>query len=390
MTTNTILSVFFLIEFGIIVSALSFYLFLQLKKLKAKLAEQIACGEEAAPTLHDLFERQIARTRKKISEKFANISQEEHDREQYLLTRRIDFLKLEKEVLDDNVTDQSYWNKITTRLAELITVSSPQDNEQPDTEQADNARYLERIANYQAQLNALQQEFDDYRKYSHKLSSALSDYNKETDEDTALMELMADFKAHDERLQQRLSQLQRENAELENSLDSADKAAFAHNYQTGNHSLKTADSDSPVTSSEEEINRLRDIIDRQYSSIDELKQAILTGQEADSPAHHIEDKLDAVFRSQQELQTCVEVLEMENQRLTEEISALKAAAAPESSTQNGESAEVFDLRLKTKELQVQKEELNKQLEDKNAKLESLQSDYESLQDEFMNLYSKGQ
>jgi chromosome segregation ATPase len=204
------------------------------------------------------------------------------------------------------------------------------------------------------------------------------------------MELMADFKAHDERLQQRLSQLQRENAELENSLDSADKAAFAHNYQTGNHSLKTADSNSPVTSSEEEINRLRDIIDRQYSSIDELKQAILAGQEDDSQAHHIEDKLDAVSRSQQELQTCVEVLEMENQRLTEEISALKAGAAAESSTQSEESEEVFDLRLKTKELQEQKEELNKQLEDKNAKLESLQSDYESLQDEFMNLYSKGQ
>lgn len=390
MTTNAILSVFFLIEFGIVASALSVYLFLQLKKLKSKLAEQLAAAadSENAPTLHDLFEQQIARTRKKIAEKFSDQSEEQHERERSLLTRRIDFLQLEKDVLDEHVTDQSYWDKITSRLAELLSPSTAEDKEPAADGEPDNARYLERIANYQAQLQALHEEFDNYRKYSHKLSSALSDVNKEAEADKALMELMADFKAHDERLQQRLAQLQRENTALSHNLDAAEKAAFAHDYRSGKHSLHTGNTESPTTASEEEIGRLRDIIDRQYASIDDLKKAIVDTQEDHEQAHKLDDKLAAVSRSQQEMQTCIDVLEMENQRLIDELSELRAAAQSSPEASAAGTDELYELRLNSKALQDENVALTEQLESKAADLDNLQKEYDSLQEEFMHLYSK--
>jgi len=78
----------------------------------------------------------------------------------------------------------------------------------------------------------------------------------------------------------------------------------------------------------EEIGRLRDIISRQYNSIDELKISIkdiqALGTDADNQTIHeklitLNNQTGTLLNEQEQLNMCIDVLEKENLRLGEEI-----------------------------------------------------------------------
>lgn len=398
MTTNSILSTLFLIEISMVTSGLAIFFFLTAKKLRLKLARYKAehTGNGNEPSLLQFFEDQIIRTRKRIAGKLSLGSEEEKKRESDLLNQRIEYLKLEKDIANEHVTDESYWEKITSRLANIISVNRVEETVEQSVANtdSDNEAYRKKIASYQAQLAALQEEFDLFRKYSKKVTSALSDYDKDADADKALNELMADFKAHDDRLHDRMMQLQKENETLQKNLSKAEREALAHDYQqvkqktAAKGTMQDSGQSSLTTASEEELGRLKDIINRQYSSIDELKQAILAANESQEEAQHIESKLQAVERSQKELQDCIEVLETENQRLFDELE--QARAATNNSGGAGETPqELYDLCLATKELKEKNAAQEQAITEKDEKIEQLEKELTSMQDEFMNMYTRG-
>lgn len=391
MTTSSILGIFFLLELAIVTTGLAAYLFLQLKRIKLKVKTQSSNNDkdaEKTPSLHDLFDMQITRTRKKITEQLSAESEEEAKKQSSLLSQRIEFLKIEKEVLEEHVTDQSYWKKLCDRIATVVTnypSETPAEGENPEI--IDDSVYKRRIANYQEQLKDLHSEFENYRKYSNKLASGLSNYDKDAEQDNALNELMADFKEHDERLHAHLNQLQKENEKLQGNLSTAEREEYIREYQA----KKTARNGNlelgSKTASEEEIQRLRDIIGRQYDSIDGLRTAILDTQSGEIDPEKVTKKLQDVERAQQELQTCIEVLEMENDRLTNELEVARSetkvieveGAAPE---------ELYELRLQSKAMSDQINTLNTQISDKDTKIKELEAEYENLQKEFMQMYAE--
>ena len=369
MSTSTILGFLFIAEMAILGIGLSVYLYLQLKRLKQKLKEIRAANnnENTTKNLHDLFELLINRTRKKIAEKLSDDSEAEHKRQKTLLNQRIEYLKLEKDLLNDDSDNSTFWTKIYQRLASIINIEQP--NTTPEYQELeieaipDLAKYKRRIANYQEQLSRVSKEFSDYRKYTKKFASGLSNYSADQKKDGILSKLVMDFSEQDEKVGQRLNQIQQDS---ENEPDNEKPASDKNKSGVTEFSSNKA--------SEEEIHRLRDIISRQYNSLDELKLAILNADTSDQSAEDLTQKIQAVERSQKELQTCVDVLEMENQRLSDAL--IKAEAAGNSTP----SEELEKLKLKNQGLEAQYLETDK-------KLKNLEIDYNSLQEEFMRLYS---
>lgn len=72
-----------------------------------------------------------------------------------------------------------------------------------------------------------------------------------------------------------------------------------------------------IDTSNEEIQRLRKIISRQFSAIDDLKQSLQDQALSTTQAKTLAEKLEQVEVSQAQLNMCVDVLEKENQRLNE-------------------------------------------------------------------------
>lgn len=373
MSTGIILTISFLAEAMLLAIGIVVFLFIRLKKLKTSQAALEAAAnadDEPHKTLTELFDDQINRTRKEIAGQKQGELDKDQESQKELLNKRIDYLNFEKEISDEHITDKTYWGKIYSQLSDILTINITTPEDKPDTPQeqdpSSNDDFLKkRLAKYREQFSTLYREFEEYRKRAKKITGSLSETDKDAEQDAALMELMADFKSHDERLHSRMAELQRENEQLEKNLNSSEIET-----QKLGHQIKQ-DSHEPISkASEEEINRLRDIIGRQYGSIDELKVALQSGNGDDEHSTVVAEKIQAVEASQQELKTCVEILEMENQRLTD---ALESAQQTSGNSESGDSGE-----------------LSKQLEEKDQKIKSMEEEYEALQEEFMNLYSSAQ
>lgn len=389
MTTLSILGVLFLIELALVATGLAVYLYLQLKRVKLKLSQSKNQDSEEgeAPSLHDLLELQITRTRKKIAERISGESEDEAEKLSTLLNQRIEYLQIEKEVLDQHVTDQSYWRKLCDKIASVVSITPADTPAEAENSNMDEAAYKRRIANYQQQLSELHEEFNNYRKYSKRLAAGLSNYNKDEEEDKALKELMADFKDHDERLHAQLNRLQEENEKLHDNLTDAERREYAREYQARKAAHEGEVELGVNTASEEEIKRLRDIIGRQYSSLDELRASLQGGDAGTVNPDQVNDKLQAVESSQQELQTCIEVLEMENQRLMDELESARNTSTVETA-ENTPPEELYELRLQSKEMGDQINSLNTLISEKDSKIKELEDDYDNLQKEFMQMYAQ--
>lgn len=394
LTTSSILVVFFIIELAIVASGVSIYLFFQVKRFKKKL-DMRRHGEngelEAAPTLHDLFDSQILRTRKRISEPLPNISSEEKKRQHSLLSQRIEFLKIEKEVLNEHATDHSYWNKLCGRLASVNAKYHADIHGQQDVSpqaaasiaaEIDNSADKQRIADYQQQLNDLREEFNSYRKYSNKMAASLAEQNSGKTKDKAINDVIEEFNQHDRQLRAHLAEIEKKNDALKRKLDDVECDNFIQQQKAQHGQLEL----NAKTASDEEVKRLRAVIKRQYESIDELRAAAAlaggAGKAGDSAG-----KLAAAEKTQQDLSSRIEVLESEKQRLTQEL-ASKRTETKVVEVQSAPPKELFELRLENKELNDEVRKLNTELRKKDEAIGELKDEYDNLQKEFMQMYTE--
>lgn len=401
MSSTPVLTAMFSLEYALIASIVAYFLFAKVKKLSAALARARAEDDGKPTSFAQLIEQQIQRTRKRIAGHERAVNDPEQKRSAQILSKRVEFLELEKDVADDKIGEQSYWqiicdrlNKITNIKEERAETEEAKKSQKPRIEtstddSADKKKYQESILRYQKQLASVHQEFEDFRKTARRVVSLSSDYQAE-DPDAALAELMADFKAHDERLHARLKQLENENKKLSGKGGRAEKASMALEQATQTQNSGTASSgdDTVPTASEEELKRLRDIIDRQYGSLDELRMALMQTETSEEDKQKAQSHLEAVERAQNELQSCILVLESENDRLLEELRKAQANSGTPPATNKKDLEELYDLRLKAKAYTEQVQELSTQLQAKDEALKKMGEEFDSMQDEYMRMYEK--
>jgi len=130
-----------------------------------------------------------------------------------------------------------------------------------------------------------------------------------------------------------------------------------------------------------EVNKLKDIIYEQESSISSLRKAMThIGETQPENSEAIEPLLQHINTLEQQLndsKMCMEVLEMENQRLQEEVdkAADQIAAAPSPQDQESESESIVNLGEMQELIDKQKhqiEDLNESIDD--LKLEAIQAE----------------
>jgi predicted RNase H-like nuclease (RuvC/YqgF family) len=141
--------------------------------------------------------------------------------------------------------------------------------------------------------------------------------------------------------------------------------------ESENERLKQAREEGALTgagANPEELGRLKDMVNDQQSTIGNLQGMLEQLRPEAGKAHELEDMLSDVVKSNKELNTCIMVLEDENQSLRDQLNTLeKQAAAPA----EGDSADIaaFQQRI---------QELESLLEFKDATLEQLEQDIEKL------------
>ncbi len=114
-----------------------------------------------------------------------------------------------------------------------------------------------------------------------------------------------------------------------------------------------------------EVNRLKDIIYEQENALNSMKSAIDNNQEGSDVDPEVfkflKEQLDNVERQLSDSKMCMEVLEMENNRLQEEIDQLEAQAFATPTGDEPEATSNIDLDELKKSISDQEEKINELL-----------------------------
>jgi predicted RNase H-like nuclease (RuvC/YqgF family) len=141
--------------------------------------------------------------------------------------------------------------------------------------------------------------------------------------------------------------------------------------ESENERLRQAREAGSVTgagTSPEELNRLKDMVNEQQTTIGKLQGMLEQLRPEAGKAHELEDMINDVVKSNKELNTCIMVLEDENQSLRNQLDVLEAKAG----TPAG------DMSVDLAAFQQKIQELESLLEFKDATLEQLEQDIDRL------------
>lgn len=139
-----------------------------------------------------------------------------------------------------------------------------------------------------------------------------------------------------------------------------------------NERLKQAREEGVVTgpgTNPEELNRLKDMVNDQHSTIGNLQTMLEQLRPEAGKAHDLEDMLNDVVKSNKELNTCIMVLEDENQSLRDQLNTQEKQGDTPGEIKDGADIAVFQQRI---------QELESLLEFKDATLEQLEQDIDRL------------
>ena len=138
-----------------------------------------------------------------------------------------------------------------------------------------------------------------------------------------------------------------------------------------NERLKQAREAGAVTgagTSPEELNRLKEMVNEQQATIGNLQGMLEQLRPEAGKAHELEDMINDVVKSNKELNTCIMVLEDENQSLRNQLNT------PETQTE----APRADVSADIAHFQQKIQELESLMEFKDATLEQLEQDIDKL------------
>ena len=286
---------------------------------------------------------------------------------QKLLVARLNWLNLEQDFVSTEKPDAGYWRRLNTKIRSLLKrwelakfIEHPPDEsivasvvkgstQEPNaakgvdlaadssvggdkalvefTSDADLEKQVEalkkqvrNLASYKDLYFTQQHAYKEMAEAYTELKTALKSMETEAENAAKLRELLASHEQNEEIMEQQIQEMEarqeRLNAELEQL-----EAVF--NAQLEEEERKQAEKDATesVMLMGEETQNIQEIIEQQSSAVRNLKARILGLNTDPDTRLQLEEQIEDIERGNQELQTCLQMLELERDRLSNELQA---------------------------------------------------------------------
>ncbi|MCK4710849.1 MAG: hypothetical protein KAU21_19700, partial [Gammaproteobacteria bacterium] len=259
-----------------------------------------------------------------------------------------------------------FWHYLTENIQLLIHQYTQCPSEEEDNPIQQNELLDEIMQELQSKLD---KSIDSNITLQALLDSLLSDGNLAAEQIKTIKNSQVDF--HD--LTQDISEL---GNKIQNSLN-IEITKIPGAVNKSNTVDKAFNIEKTTNNVNTEVNKLKDIIYEQGSKINALLKDL-----ADNPAiaenSDILEQFSALEKSQNETSMCIDVLEMENQRLMEELESIQTPSIDGINTAD----------MNSEQLKLKIHELEKTIEEKDHEYTKLHKEFDSVQHEFLAVYDK--
>ena len=320
--------------------------------------------EEIEKTIEHINETSHTEDELELADKETEPSDEELKR---ILTFRSSYLHAEINAYDASAGNPDlFWHHLAENIALLIPKAPPED------EAVDSNELIDEIMQ-ELQIK-LDKSIESNISLQALLDSLLTSGSLATDQIQTIKNSQANFHA----LSQDVSDLENK---LKNSLniEIIGTSSKAKTNTSGNTLI--IEKASNVVN--KEVNKLKDVIYEQGNKINALLKSLKDDNQNIDPGSVLHKHLTDLESSQKETSMCIEVLEMENQRLMEEIENLQNS--PSVLPIDGLDTE----DMSSDQLKLKIHELEQIIEEKEKEYNKLSSELSSVESEFMAVYEKG-
>jgi chromosome segregation ATPase len=313
-----------------------------------------------------------------------------------LMRMRKQFLELEVEAraLENNPVE--FQNRLAAGFNELIdqwrpepetvtetvveSVETAPEAETASESDADASEQPKALDTHDDEFDRLKQVINNQQDAMEALRRELQSREGEIDDMASVMGKLDEFERQSAELQQCLDVLEKENEYLKRVRDGGEEGKNSQN--------RAVDST--------QLTGLKSMVGRQQMTISNLQNLIQELAPEAGKAKKLEQAIEAIHRSNQELNGCVAVLEDENAMLRAELEEIQmhldqqensSAEDPESeaaaATEQAGAEDDSDLEEENKELEIKVQELEALVEFKDAAIEELEKQYSKLEAKYL-------
>lgn len=285
-----------------------------------------------------------------------------------ILTFRSAYLHAEINAYEDSDGDpKRFWPLLSENIAQLMPTA-------PTVEEVETTsnEFIDEVM--QELQTKLDNSIESNLTLQTLLDSLLSDGKLAPEQISTIKNSQADF--HD--LSQHVS-------DLENKIQNSLNLEITSKTTNGNSDAieKTLIIEKTTNNVNTEVNKLKDIIYDQSNQINNLMKSMKSQGGDATLSDALQEQFEALERSQKETAMCMEVLEMENNRLLEDLEAMQNNITEVSI----EGVEEDDMNNDQLKLKIRT--LEKVIEEKDKEFAKMMTEFESVQSEYMAVYEKG-
>ncbi|HHJ15654.1 MAG TPA: hypothetical protein ENJ80_03050 [Gammaproteobacteria bacterium] len=316
-----------------------------------------------------------------------------------LLRMRNQFLELEIEVRSLENNPVKFQDRLAAGMSDLIEQLRPEpetvteavataDGQEAETEPGIEQDVVEEratIDTHDAEFNRLKDVINNQQDAMAALRRELEARETEIEDADSVMRKLDEFEKQSTELQQCLNVLEQENERL--------KALRAASGDSSGIDIAAADSG--------QLDGLKSMMGQQQETITNLQDMIRELAPEASKAKELQDSINAITRTSQELSGCVAVLEDENAMLRVELEQIQVQLEQQAEQQEAEEQapeaepgialddmpeaepEAGDADAAKQELEIKVQELEALVEFKDAAIEELEKQYHSLETRYL-------
>jgi myosin heavy subunit len=322
-----------------------------------------------------------------------------------LLTMRKQFLELEVDAAALEGNPVEFQNRLAAGMSELIEQLRPEPETVTETvtetveesvlgdagESAQDDAARSQLDTHDEEFDRLKQVINNQHEAMAALRAELQARESEIEDLDVVLAKLDEFEQHDEQLQSCLDVLEKENQRLKE----------AHGSQSPSAATRSGARIEPMDPAQ--LTGLKSMLGDQQQTIQNLQTLLQELAPEASKAKELEQAIANIERANQELDSCVAVLEDENAMLRAELEAInaqleqqeleekaaeeKAAAEieddPGIEIETGDSETELSADDEKHQLEIKVEELEALVEFKDAAIEELEKQYSSLESKYM-------
>jgi len=360
--------------------------------------------EPPEPVRYDQYLRdEVVRNQAFIDQAAASKDGEEKNAGELLMMRK-QFLELEVEAAALEGNPVEFQNRLAAGMSELIEQLRPEPETVTETptgtveesvvsgagESAQDDAARSQLDTHDEEFDRLKQVINNQHEAMEALRAELQARESEIEDLDVILAKLDEFEQHDEQLQSCLDVLEKENQRLKEAHGSQSSGATGSGARI-----------EPMDPAQ--LTGLKSMLGDQQQTIHNLQTLLQELAPEASKAKELEQAIANIERANQELDSCVAVLEDENTMLRAELEAInaqleqqeleekaaeeKAAAEieddPGIEIETGDSETELSADDEKQQLEIKLEELEALVEFKDAAIEELEKQYSSLESKYM-------